>query len=118
MLSLRRIRSQFMVRIYGSIIGTVGFILSPASWWNDLVVNIPLALAMARLASYLTGMEYFDVLFVVSYWVTNLVGVVLMAYGYGKAFKPDLSRREILVSLISASIYTIVAVLVLDLLGI
>jgi len=118
MLSLQRIRNRFIVRVYGSIIGTVGFILSPASWWNDLVVNIPLALAMAKLASYLVGMEYFDLLFVVSYWITNIVGVVLMAYGYGKAFKPDLSRREILVSLLAASIYTVVAVLVLDLLGI
>ncbi len=118
MLPLKRIRNRFIVRVYGSILGTVGFILSPASWWNDLVVNIPLALAMAKLASYLIRMEYFDLLFVASYWVTNIVGVVLMAYGYGKTFKPDLSGREILVSLIAASIYTVAAVLVLHLLGI
>ncbi|MEB3788717.1 MAG: hypothetical protein GSR72_02350 [Desulfurococcales archaeon] len=118
MLSLKRIRSQFMVRIYGSIIGTVGFILSPASWWNDLVVNIPLALTMAKLASYLIGTECFDLLFVASYWVTNIVGILLMAYGYGKAFKPDLSRREILMSLIAASIYTVAAIIMLRFLGI
>jgi len=31
-------------KVTGGILGLVGFMLSPLSWWNDLFVNVPLAL--------------------------------------------------------------------------
>ena len=34
-------------KITGGILGVVGFMLSPLSWWNDAVVNLPLALLFA-----------------------------------------------------------------------
>ncbi len=112
---LLKLTSRHIERIYGSVIGTIGFILSPASWWNDLVVNIPLALIMAKAAQIMLPMVRFDILFIVSYWITNIVGIVMMIYGYGKAVKPEMSRKSLIISLLIATIYTILAVFVIDL---
>jgi len=61
---------------YGGIIGFVGFLLSPLSWWNDLFVNIPLALAFAWLVSWINP-RLFATSFVVGYWATNVVGLIM-----------------------------------------
>jgi hypothetical protein len=34
-------------KIKGGILVTLGFLLSPVSWWNDIFVNIPLAYIFA-----------------------------------------------------------------------
>ncbi|NDB77324.1 MAG: hypothetical protein EB141_17075, partial [Verrucomicrobia bacterium] len=54
--------------------------LSPLSWWNDLFVNIPLALAFAWVVS-LFWPSVFGASFVLGYWITNLLGFVLMQKG-------------------------------------
>ena len=36
----------------GGFLVVAGFLLSPLSWWNDLVINIPLALGFAWAVSY------------------------------------------------------------------
>ena len=33
-------------KAYGGLLGFIGFLLSPLSWWNDLFVNVPLAVAL------------------------------------------------------------------------
>ena len=45
------IRAKYKRRLSGGIIGFVGFMLSPLSFWNDLYVNVPLAYAGGWLAS-------------------------------------------------------------------
>ena len=42
---------RYKQKITGGIIGTVGYLLSPLSWWNDLYFNIPIAYATAWLVS-------------------------------------------------------------------
>ena len=39
-------------KLWGSTLGVIGFLLSPLSWWNDLLVNIPLAVAFAWVVSW------------------------------------------------------------------
>jgi hypothetical protein len=34
-------------KIRGGILATLGYLLSPASWYNDLFINIPLAYLFA-----------------------------------------------------------------------
>jgi len=58
----------------------IGFMLSPLSWWNDLVVNIPLALAFAWLVSVVYKPAFAAAL-VVGYWLTNVLGFILMQAG-------------------------------------
>jgi hypothetical protein len=93
--------------IHGGLLGLIGFMLSPLSWWNDALVNLPLALAFAWLVS-LFYPPAFNVSVIVGYWLTNVLGFVLMHKGARKmnssaALKPYSFRdfvRDILISLL------------------
>jgi hypothetical protein len=102
-------------KISGGALVTIGFMLSPLSWWNDAFVNIPLALGFAWLVSFLYQ-PAFAASLIVGYWLTNVVGLVLMHKGARKMLsgKPaaDL-RRELLKDVIVSLIYTgVIVVLV------
>jgi hypothetical protein len=70
-------------KLNGSILGFVGFMLSPLSWWNDAFVNLPLAVAFGWLIA-LVYRPAFEGAVVVGYWLTNVLGLVLMHRGIGK----------------------------------
>jgi hypothetical protein len=67
-------------RVWGSVLGFVGFLLSPLSWWNDAFINLPLAIAFGWLIS-LVYKPAFEPATVVGYWLTNVAGFVLMHKG-------------------------------------
>ena len=67
-------------KISGGTLAFVGFMLSPLSWWNDLFVNIPLALAFAWIVSLFWPSVYLAS-FILGYWITNLLGFVLLQKG-------------------------------------
>jgi len=46
----------------------IGFMLSPLSWWNDLFVNVPLAIAFAWLVSWFHK-PAFTAALVLGYWL-------------------------------------------------
>jgi hypothetical protein len=90
-------------KISGSMLTAIGFMLSPLSWWNDLFVNVPLALAFAWLMSALCGRDsqsrVFQVSLILGYWLTNVLGFVLMHHGVrtlAAERKERFSRREFL----------------------
>jgi hypothetical protein len=66
--------------ITGSLLALVGYILSPLSWWNDAFVNVPLAYVFAWLVSIFSR-RLFGPSFVVGYWLTNIIGLVMMHKG-------------------------------------
>jgi hypothetical protein len=104
-------------KIKGSVIGLVGYLLSPLSWWNDLVVNVPLAVGFAWLVS-LAYPPAFDISVAVGYWLTNIVGLVMLHYGARQVLTekpPDLSRRELLKALLVSILYTLLIVLLVRL---
>ena len=68
----------------GITLGIIGYILSPLSWWNDLVINIPLAYGFASLFGLISEKLFFPMM-VIGYWITNVLGFVLMHYGIGMA---------------------------------
>ncbi len=70
----------------------IGFMLSPLSWWNDLFVNVPLALAFAWLVSLFYPKAFASSL-IVGYWLTNVLGFVLMQKGAEKLVS-DKPRRH------------------------
>lgn len=105
-------------KLQGGLLGFVGFMLSPLSWWNDLLVNVPLAVGFAWLVS-LFWPPAFGLAAILGYWLTNVLGLVLMQKGAQRAFAdlngkpygwPSL-RRDLLVSLL----YTLLIVLLLRL---
>ncbi|MEB3773437.1 MAG: hypothetical protein GSR86_00735 [Desulfurococcales archaeon] len=99
-------------RLAGVWIAGVGFILSPLSWWNDLFVNVPLALVISKVLSMLIDVSV-SRLFVVSYWVTNVVGLLLLAVGGGLASGRRPGAREVCVGLVMSVVYTVLAVALL-----
>jgi UPF0716 family protein affecting phage T7 exclusion len=104
-------------RFVGGFLAAVGFMLSPLSWWNDLFVNIPLALGFA----WLIGLAWpaaFTASFIVGYWLTNVLGLVLLSRGAKEmlAGRPSpYSRRELLKDFAIALAYTLLIVLLLKL---
>lgn len=70
-------------RVWGSVLGVVGFMLSPLSWWNDAFINLPLAIAFGWLIS-LIYKPLFEPSVVVGYWLTNIAGFVMMHKGGAK----------------------------------
>jgi hypothetical protein len=106
-------------KITGGFLVVVGFMLSPLSWWNDLFVNVPLALAFAWIVS-LFYERAFELSFVIGYWLTNVLGFVLMQKGGQKMLtKGDrkYSRRDLLRDVGISLAYTVL-ILVLVKLGI
>lgn len=100
---------KFKRQLRGGILGLIGFLLSPLSWWNDLFVNVPLALAFAWLVS-LPFPRAFAVTFVVAYWLTNVLGFVLMHKGAKEMLsdEPPLYQQESLVKDVLISVlYTL-----------
>jgi hypothetical protein len=70
-------------KVTGGVLAFIGFMLSPLSWWNDLFVNVPLALAFAWVVSWFYR-PAFAASLVVGYWLTNVVGFILMHKGAQK----------------------------------
>ena len=81
----------------------LGFTLSPVSWWNDAVVNLPIAYLAAQLVAAL-DQRLFLLAFVGAYWATNLVGLLGMHVSARKLLRqtePRISlRRFCLISLL------------------
>ena len=73
-------------KLSGGILVGLGFMLSPLSWWNDLVVNLPLALGFAWLVSWFYK-PAFEVCVIVGYWLTNIAGLILMHKGTQQMLK-------------------------------
>jgi hypothetical protein len=71
-------------RAEGEALAIIGFILSPLSWWNDLVVNFPLSYVLA-FPFGLIRESLFIPAFIGAYWLTNILGLLMMQKG-GKRF--------------------------------
>jgi hypothetical protein len=69
--------------VSGGILGVVGYLLSPLSWWNDLYINIPLAYAGGWLVSLVYKTAFMPA-FLLCYWITNIAGFVMMHKGICK----------------------------------
>ena len=103
-----------MVRRLGSgIVAVIGYLLSPLSWWNDPFINLPLAYLFASLVS-LASHRLFAPAMVLGYWLTNIAGLLLMARGTAGVVEgnaPRHRRRELVLSLLAATGYTLLIVL-------
>jgi hypothetical protein len=103
--------------ITGSILALVGYVLSPLSWWNDAFVNIPLAYIFAWLISIFYR-SLFGPSFVVGYWLTNIIGLVMMHKGIcqmvsEKYCEPANRRKRLLHDLLISIGYSVVIILLL-----
>jgi hypothetical protein len=104
-------------KIGGGFWAFIGFMLSPLSWWNDAFVNIPLAVAFAWVVARFYR-PAFEPAAYVGYWLTNVLGFVLMHRGaeqmLGQEQKKGL-RREIVKDLTISLLYTLLIMLLIHL---
>jgi len=101
-------------KLGGGLLVFIGFMLSPLTWWNDLFVNVPLALLFAWLVSVFYR-PAFAVSLVLGYWLTNVLGLVLLHQGAQQFLveRKAYSRKELLKDVAIALAYTaLVAALV------
>src|SRR5258707_8524433 len=104
-------------KLSGGILAGIGFMLSPLSWWNDLFVNLPLALAFAWVVSWFYR-PAFEACVVLGYWLTNVLGFLLMHKGaqemLAKERKPY-TRRDLAHDVLVSLAYTAVIVVLMRL---
>jgi hypothetical protein len=99
-------------RVVGSVVALVGYMLSPLSWWNDLFVNVPLALVFAWVVSLFYKPAFTSSL-VLGYWLTNVLGFILLHKGTQQALLKEpgkYSRRDLLRDVGISLVYTVVIV--------
>lgn len=95
-------------KITGGVVALVGYMLSPLSWWNDLWVNVPLALVFAWTVSFFYRPAFKPCL-VAGYWLTNVLGFILMHKGAQQALTKEekkYSRRDFLRDVGISLLYT------------
>jgi hypothetical protein len=89
----------------------VGWLLSPLCWWNDLVINLPLAYGVGVLVRHWQP-EWFSAGLIAGYWLSNVLGIVLMQTSAMEVFqdpeKPSSLRQELLWGLLTSTVYTAV----------
>ena len=67
-------------KIKHGIIATIGFLLSPLSWWKDLIINIPIAYAIGTAVAVIDKTLFFPAV-ILGYWATNIAGMLLLSHG-------------------------------------
>jgi hypothetical protein len=98
-------------KLRGGLLLVVGFLLSPLSWWNDLIFNLPVAYLFGYLC-HLIHSDWFIPATIAGYWLSNVLGVLLMQAGIIDVVQEQDKERnfkqELMTGLISSTAYTIV----------
>jgi len=97
-------------RFLAIVLGIIGYILSPLSWWNDAVVNIPISIVVGITFS-LIDKRLFSLGFFLGYLASNVIGLILLQHSAEIVLKKKVSLKK---TLISALIYTVVVSIVLQ----
>src|SRR5215469_12049077 len=96
-----RARMSWKRKTTGGVLAFVGYMLSPLSWWNDAFVNVPLALAFAWIVVLFYKLSIpasqnhdrvrtvFEASWIIGYWLTNVLGFVLMHKGAEKMLRKE-----------------------------
>ncbi len=104
-------------RLSGGFLTAVGYLLSPLSWWNDMFVNVPLALVFAWVVSAFYKPAFAPSL-VIGYWLTNVAGFVLMHKGAQQLLSKEekrYSRRELIKDIVISLLYTLLIIALIKL---
>lgn len=86
----------------------LGYMLSPLSWWNDVFFNLPIAYAFGYLVSWLNP-DWFLPGTVVGYWLSNVIGIVMMQVGITEVAWGDRQRnlkRDLVWGVIGSTVYS------------
>ncbi len=99
-------------KVSGGALAFVGYMLSPLSWWNDLFVNWPIALAFAWVISFFCK-PAFTAALILGYWLTNILGFAMMQKGGAKILSEEdapYTRKLLCRDLAISLLYTVLVV--------
>ncbi len=98
-------------KLKGGFFLVIGYLLSPLCWWNDLVFNLPIAYFFGYVCSLLSPKLLLPCA-IIGYWLSNIVGILLMQVGAGDVFqnqpKEHSLKKELLTGFVSSTVYTLV----------
>jgi hypothetical protein len=97
-------------KLRGSFLVGLGYLLSPLCWWNDLIFNLPVAWGVGYLCG-LISQNLFLPGTIAGYWLSNLVGILLMQFGAVDILQDQSKkhnfRKELLMGVATSTIYTL-----------
>ncbi|MEJ2508654.1 MAG: hypothetical protein P8009_04080 [Gammaproteobacteria bacterium] len=88
------------------LLAVVGFVLSPLSWWNDLFVNVPLAYLFSLPFALIDEALYLPS-FILGYWLSNILGLVLLHNGIGGVLRGRRVAFRLRAHLLWSLLYTV-----------
>ena len=104
-------------KVKGGILATIGYLLSPLSWWNDIIINIPLAYAFG-FPFGLISRKLFVPMMILGYWITNIAGLILLHRGVKDLVteeKIKYTKKDFAKDIVISLIYTAVVVVLVKL---
>ncbi|BAZ88111.1 hypothetical protein NIES806_43450 [Dolichospermum compactum NIES-806] len=81
-------------KLRGGFLLMLGYLLSPLCWWNDLLFNLPIAYFFGYLCSLLSPKLLFPCT-ILGYWLSNIIGILLMQYGSVDMFQQKSKERNL-----------------------
>lgn len=103
-------------KLSGGFLLVVGYLLSPLCWWNDIVINLPVAYGMGWIC-HLVSPQFLIPGTIVGYWITNVIGMLLIQFGAVDLMQKQQERnfkKDFFNGLISSTIYTLVIVMLIQ----
>ncbi|MBW4563926.1 MAG: hypothetical protein KME32_22850 [Mojavia pulchra JT2-VF2] len=104
-------------KLRGGFFLVIGYLLSPLCWWNDLVFNLPIAYFFGSICSLLAP-KLFMPCVIIGYWLSNIIGILLMQAGAIDVFQKHPQERnlkkELFTGLVSSSVYTFFILLLIQ----
>ncbi|WP_341527930.1 hypothetical protein WKK05_00820 [Nostoc sp. UHCC 0302] len=104
-------------KLRGGFFLVLGYLLSPLCWWNDLLFNLPIAYGFGYVCSLLSP-KLLVPCSVIGYWLTNIVGILLMQLGSTDVFQKESQERnlkkELLTGVISSTVFTLVVIVLIQ----
>jgi hypothetical protein len=102
-------KQSVLKNLRGGFLIVLGYLLSPLCWWNDLVFNLPVAYGFGYLCS-LISRDWLIPGAIAGYWLSNVVGILLMQAGAIEVFQGEARERnfkkELLSGVVTSTVYT------------
>ncbi|RCJ37379.1 hypothetical protein A6770_14745 [Nostoc minutum NIES-26] len=111
-------KKDILTKLRGGFFLVLGYLLSPLCWWNDLLFNLPIAYGFGYVCSLLSP-KLLVPGSIIGYWLTNIVGILLMQVGSADIFQKESKERnlkkELLTGLVSSTVFTLVVIVLMQL---
>lgn len=111
-------KTDIWKKLRGGFLLVIGYLLSPLCWWNDLLFNLPIAYFFGYICSLLSPKLLLPCT-IIGYWLSNIIGILLMQIGSADVFQKDAKERslkkELFTGLVTSTVFTLVIIVLVQL---